>query len=74
MTPEQLSEGYINMYRQFYSFRNILRRRPDNKRLRASYFMFNLGYRKWGKVISLLGKIGLMNWLARLARRLSYGI
>lgn len=74
MTPEQLSEGYINMYRQFYSFRNILRRRPDNKRLRASYFMFNFGYRKWGKVTSLLGKVGLMNWVGRLARRLSYGI
>lgn len=74
MTVEQLNEGYINMYRQFYSFRNIMKRRPDNKRLQASYFLFNFGYRKWGKVTSLLGRIGLMNWVGRAARRLSYGI
>lgn len=74
MTPEQLNEGYLNMYKQFYSFRNILKRRPDNKRLRASYFLFNFGYRKWGRTTSLLGRLGLMNWIGRIARRLSYGI
>lgn len=74
MTPEQLYDGYIGMYKQFYSLRNIIRRRPDNKKLLPAYFLFNFGYRKFGRITSLLGQMGLMNWIGRLARRLSYGI
>jgi len=36
--------------------------------------MFNLFYRKFGKITSTVGKAGLMNAFGRLARRLSYGI
>lgn len=32
LTPEQLRAGYLWMYKQFYSFKNIFRRMPRQKR------------------------------------------
>jgi radical SAM superfamily enzyme YgiQ (UPF0313 family) len=74
MSPEQLRNGYLEMYRDFYSLGNILRRKPLNRQLVLPYFMFNLGYRKYGRTLSLLGKIGLMNRIGRMGRKLAYGI
>ena len=34
--------------------------------------MFNLCYRKYGKVFSLVGKLGLMGAIARFAKAISY--
>lgn len=48
MTPEQLQEGYLWMYRQIYSFRGIMRRLPRRHEQRAAYLAFNLLYRKFG--------------------------
>lgn len=50
MTAEQLYSGYLWMYRQIYSFRNILRRMPQKPDQRAAYLMFNLLYRKFGRL------------------------
>lgn len=74
MTASELYEGYIRIYRQFYSFKNILKRLPDDKKQRASFLMFNFAYRKFGSVTSLLGKMGLMNYLGKLGRRLAYNV
>lgn len=74
MTVEELKNGYLKMYVDFYRLKNIIRRRPDNKKLVAPFFMFNMGYRKFGKFTSLVGKMGLMNQIGNLGRRLSYGI
>jgi len=74
MSRLELRNGYLKMYDEFYSLKNIINRRPDNKKLIAPYFMFNLGYRKYGKLTSTLGKLGLMNQIGKLGRRLSYGI
>ncbi len=74
MTPEELRTGYLKMYNDFYSIKNIFKRRPDNPKLIAPYLMFNFGYRKFGKLTSLLGKIGLMNRIGKLGRKLAYGI
>ncbi len=49
MTAEELQNGYLWMYRQIYSFRNILRRIPQMPDQRAAYLMFNLLYRKFGR-------------------------
>ena len=49
MTAEELQAGYLWMYRQIYSFRNILRRMPRKPDQRAAYLMFNLLYRKFGR-------------------------
>jgi hypothetical protein len=74
MTPEELKKGYLWMYKEFYSFKNIIKRWPDNKSIVRPYFLFNFGYRKFGKITSLLGKLGLMHWIGQLGRKLSYSI
>jgi radical SAM superfamily enzyme YgiQ (UPF0313 family) len=74
MSPDELREGYLWMYNEFYSIRNIIKRKPNQKKLIAPYFMFNFGYRKFGKITSLIGKMGLMDQIGQLGRKLSYGI
>lgn len=74
MTRKQLYEGYIWIYNQFYSFNNILKRLPDNQTRKIPFLLFNLGYRKFGKVTSYIGKLGFMNLIGKLARKLSYNI
>ena len=74
MTREELRKGYLWLYKKFYSFGNIMRRIPENKSTRASYFMFNFIYRKFGKATSLLGKLGLMHKIGQLGRKIAYGI
>ena len=74
MTPEQLRDGYLNLYDRFYSLGSIFRRVPRAKRNRVPYFLFNFGYRKFGGITSRLGAAGLMARIGRLARSLSYGI
>ncbi len=74
MTPDELLNGYLGIYERFYSLQNIYRRRPRLLSMWPSYFLFNLFYRKFGKITSMVGKAGLMNAFGRLARGLSYGI
>ena len=74
MTSEELYKGYLWVYDQFYSFKNILKRLPENKKQRASFLLFNFGYRKFGKITSLLGKFGFMNFIGKLGRKLAYNI
>ncbi len=74
LTKEELYRGYIRIYDEFYSLKNILRRRPDDRKQWIPYFMFNLGYRKFGKLTSKLSRFGLMHSIGAFARRLAYGI
>ena len=74
MTKEELYKGYIWAYKNFYSFKNILKRMPKSKQRRMSYLLFNLGYRKFGKITSMLGKLGLMNYIGKIGRKLAYNI
>ena len=57
MTREELYRGYIQIYKDIYSFKNIIRRCPKSKEIRAAYFMFNLFYRKYGKFTDALCRI-----------------
>jgi len=72
MTPEQLHDGYLWIYSEFYSWRRILERLPASRSQWTPHLLFNLCYRKYGKVFSIVGKLGLMGVIARLARILSY--
>jgi radical SAM superfamily enzyme YgiQ (UPF0313 family) len=74
MSREELYAGYLWMYERFYALENILRRMPEDRRQRLPYLLFNLGYRKYGKVTSQVARWGLMNALGRLARHIAYGI
>jgi len=49
MTAEELYEGYIWVYKEVYSYKNILRRIPRSPKQIPAYLTFNLFYRKWGK-------------------------
>jgi len=72
MSPAALEAGYRRLYKEFYSWTNILRRVPVHPRQRRAYFLFNLLYRKYGRWVAALGLLGLMGAFGRAARRLSY--
>lgn len=74
MTKEELLEGYLWIYKEFYSLKNIIKRMPDRYSQRKSYLLFNFLYRKYGKVISRIAMMGIMNKVGKLARKLSYNI
>jgi len=74
MTAEELYHGYLNIYKEFYSFQNIIKRMPDSFKQRIPYLLFNLFYRKFGKVMSRIIPLRWMNRLAKMVRHVSYGI
>lgn len=74
MTAEELYNGYLWMYKQFYSFRNIYRRLPRSGKQRAPYLLFNLLYRKFGKLTSFAARLIPMRVIGRLSSLLSYRI
>ena len=74
MTAEELYEGYRWMYRQFYSFPNIIRRLPKNKGQRKSYLLFNLFYRKFGRVTSMVTRFVPIGIMGKLAMKISYRV
>ena len=71
MTAEQLYDGYIGIYKDIYSLKNIFLRMPDAKDQRAAYLLFNLLYRKYGKFTDLLCKIITYKRIGRLADMIS---
>jgi hypothetical protein len=74
LSPEELRAGYLWMYKEFYSFKNIYRRMPESKRQVAPYLLFNFAYRKFGWATAILARFGLLTWVGRLARRLAYHV
>ena len=47
LTPEQLREGHMRVYKQFYSIPSILRRFPTNSHRSKLYWsIYNLFFRK----------------------------
>lgn len=74
MTASELYQGYLWIYREFYSFRNILRRMPQHRAQRKSYLLFNLLYRKFGPLTAWLARIIPMRLLGNLAAQISYRV
>jgi radical SAM superfamily enzyme YgiQ (UPF0313 family) len=74
LTKEELYKGYINIYKKFYSYENIIKRIPDSRKQLLPYLIFNLIYRKFGKLTSQAGKFGFMRKIGMTARKLSYNI
>lgn len=71
MTEKELYDGYIWIYKQIYSLKNIFRRMPESKEQRASYLLFNLLYRKYGKFTDFLCKKITYRRIGIIADRLS---
>lgn len=72
MSATELEGGYLRAYRRFYSWPAILRRLPSDARRRTPYLIFNLLYRKYGRILSPLASPGLMRTVGRLGARFSY--
>ena len=72
MTAAELSLGYLRAYARFYSWRSMVKRLPADHRRIVSYLLFNLFYRKFGKLVSAVGMAGLMRFIGKLGARLSY--
>lgn len=54
MTAKELYQGYLNVYKKVYSLKNILRRLPRSKPQRMPYLLFNLLYRKYGRITDFI--------------------
>ena len=72
MTAADLEAGYLRAYRRFYSWASILKRVPNDPRRRAAYLLFNICYRKYGRIASALGTLGWMRAIGRLAAKVAY--
>ncbi len=57
MTAQELMDGYLWLYKNVYSFKNIIKRLPKDKSQRPAYLMFNVFYRKLGPFTDVLSKI-----------------
>lgn len=74
MTQEELYAGYLWIYKNIYSFKNIIRRIPKAKNQVLPYLTFNFLYRKFGRFTDFLcrfityRRIGI--WGQKLSRYL----
>ena len=71
MTQDELYNGYINMYKKIYSFKNIFKRIPLSKSQRIPYLLFNIFYRKFGKFTEFICNVISYERIGRLAERVS---
>ena len=74
MTAEELYEGYLWIYKEVYTFKNIIKRLPKSKKQWIPFLAFNLFYRKFGKLTELICDIVSFRNIGRFFRWLSYRI
>lgn len=72
LTPEQLKQGYLDIYNHIYSLSNILRRFPRHQRI--GYLLFNLLYRKYGKLTERLCRIIGYNRIGYICEKFSFNL
>lgn len=72
MTQDELYNGYIDIYKRIYSLSNIFRRVPSHQRV--WYFIFNIFYRKYGKLTERISELIGFNRIGYLCEKLSYRI
>lgn len=70
MTPGQLKEGYLWIYREIYSWKGIIRRMPAHQK--AGYLLFNFLYRKYGKITSRLCRLVGFNRIGYICEKLAF--
>jgi radical SAM superfamily enzyme YgiQ (UPF0313 family) len=72
ISQQQLHAGYIDFYKKFYSFKNIIKRYPSNPTQRVPYLLFNLWYRKFGKLTGAVSSLIPLNRIGRIAEICAY--
>lgn len=71
MSKEELYDGYLWIYKQIYSLKNIIRRVPKSNQQKIPYLLFNLLYRKYGKFTDFLCKLVTYERIGILAEKMS---
>jgi radical SAM superfamily enzyme YgiQ (UPF0313 family) len=74
MTAEELYDGYLWIYKEIYTFKNIVKRLPKSKKQWIPFLAFNLFYRKFGKLTEALCSIVSFKNVGRFFRWLAYFI
>lgn len=72
MTADELYQGYIWIYKQVYSFKNIIKRMPRACTQIAPYLTFNLFYRKFGGFTDRLCRLISYERIGRWGAKLSH--
>lgn len=72
MTAQELYNGYLWIYKEVYTFKNIIKRLPKAKKQWIPFLAFNLFYRKFGKFTEILCNIVSFKNIGRFFRWLSY--
>ncbi|MBZ9688299.1 B12-binding domain-containing radical SAM protein [Clostridium estertheticum] len=74
MTAEELYNGYLWIYKEVYTFKNIMKRLPKSKKQWIPFLTFNFFYRKFGKLTEVFCNIVSFKNVGRLSRWLAYRI
>ncbi|AVK47102.1 B12-binding domain-containing radical SAM protein [Clostridium beijerinckii] len=74
MTAEELYDGYLWIYKEVYTLKNIIKRLPKSKKQWIPFLAFNLLYRKFGKLTELVCNIVSFEVIGRLSRWVAYRI
>ena len=69
MTPQELKEGYLKLYKDIYSWKNIFRRMPEHQK--AGSLLFNIFYRKYGKLTEKICEAIGYNHIGRICENLA---
>lgn len=71
MGADELYNGYLWIYKELYSCKNIIRRLPKAKKQWMAYLTFNLLYRKYGKLTDRICKLITYKRIGWWAEKLS---
>ena len=74
MTSEELYNGYLWIYKEVYTFKNIIKRLPKSKKQWIPFLAFNFLYRKFGKLTELLCSVVSFKNIGRFSRWVAYRI
>ncbi len=74
MSAEELYDGYLWIYKEIYTFENIIKRLPDSKKQWIPYLAFNLFYRKFGGLTERMCKAFSFKNVGRVFRWIAYRI
>ncbi len=74
MTAEELYNGYLWIYKEVYTFKNIMKRLPKSRKQWIPFLAFNFFYRKFGKLTEVLCNIVSFKNIGRFFRWLAYCI
>jgi len=74
MTKEELFNGYLWIYKEVYTFKNILKRLPKSQKQWIPFLAFNIFYRKYGKMTEFVCNLVSFKNIGRFFRRLAYFI